>query len=164
MKVSIRSLLLLLLLTTSTVLHSEDTVYKFKDDLQEQRYQDLINELRCLVCQNQTLADSNAELAQDLRHEVYEMIVKGGSDDAIIEFLVNRYGDFVLYRPPLKQTTWVLWFGPLLMMIFALVAAFRIIINRKTENSGMPVLSDEERKKLADLLNQPEAGGSEEKC
>ncbi|OGT32102.1 MAG: hypothetical protein A2W28_10005 [Gammaproteobacteria bacterium RBG_16_51_14] len=160
MKVSIRSLLLLLLLTTSTVLHSEDTVYKFKDDLQEQRYQDLINELRCLVCQNQTLADSNAELAQDLRHEVYEMIVKGGSDDTIIEFLVNRYGDFVLYRPPLKQTTWILWFGPLLMMVFALFAAFRIIINRKAENSGMPVLSDEERKKLADLLNQPEAGGS----
>ena len=160
MKVSIRSLLLLLLLTTSTVLHSEDTVYKFKDDLQEQRYQDLINELRCLVCQNQTLADSNAELAQDLRHEVYEMIVKGGSDDTIIEFLVNRYGDFVLYRPPLKQKTWILWFGPLLMMAFALFAAFRIIINRKAENSGMPVLSDEERKKLADLLNQPEAGGS----
>lgn len=160
MKVSIRSLLLLLLLTTSTVLHSEDTVYKFKDDLQEQRYQDLINELRCLVCQNQTLADSNAELAQDLRHEVYEMIVKGGSDDTIIEFLVNRYGDFVLYRPPLKQTTWILWFGPLLMMVFALFAAFRIIINRKAENSGMPVLSDEERKKLADLLNQPETGGS----
>ena len=160
MKVSIRSLLLLLLLTTSTVPHAEDTVYKFKDNLQEQRYQDLINELRCLVCQNQTLADSNAELAQDLRHEVYEMIVKGGSDDTIIEFLVNRYGDFVLYRPPLKQTTWILWFGPLLMMVFALFAAFRIIINRKAENSGMPVLSDEERKKLADLLNQPEAGGS----
>jgi len=160
MKVSIRSLLLLLLLTTSTVPHAEDTVYKFKDNLQEQRYQDLINELRCLVCQNQTLADSNAELAQDLRHEVYEMIVKGGSDDTIIEFLVNRYGDFVLYRPPLKQKTWILWFGPLLMMAFALFAAFRIIINRKAENSGMPVLSDEERKKLADLLNQPEAGGS----
>ncbi|MCP5266704.1 MAG: cytochrome c-type biogenesis protein CcmH [Burkholderiaceae bacterium] len=82
------------------------------------RFERLASELRCLVCQNQTLADSNADLAGDLRREVQGLIAKGRSDDEIKAFLVTRYGDFVLYRPPLKDTTWPLWIGP-----FALLAA-----------------------------------------
>ena len=86
--------------------------------IDEDRYKALAEELRCLVCQNQSLADSAAELAGDLRDEVREQMAAGRSDDEIKEFLVARYGDFVLFRPPLKQTTWALWAGP-----FALLAA-----------------------------------------
>ncbi len=117
---SIKILIAILLLGSSTVLYSADVVFEFENEMQEQRYSDLIDELRCLVCQNQSLADSHAELAQDLRNEVYEKIIGGESDDTIIKFLVDRYGDFVLYRPPLQQKTWILWFGPVLAMIFAL--------------------------------------------
>ena len=74
-------------------------------------------ELRCLVCQNQTIADSNAELAVDLRNQVREKLVQGMSDKDIIAYMVERYGDFVLYRPPVKATTWLLWFGPFLLLI-----------------------------------------------
>ena len=83
----------------------------------EARLKALAVELRCLVCQNQTLADSNAPLAEDLRREVREMIAKNMSDKEIIDFLVTRYGDFVLYRPPLKTTTTLLWVGPFLLLI-----------------------------------------------
>ena len=84
-------------------------VHEFDDPVQEARYKKLIAELRCLVCQNQNLADSNAELAQDLRNKTYEMVRAGQSDEDIIGYMVQRYGDFVLYRPPLKATTVLLW-------------------------------------------------------
>src|SRR5690554_6030905 len=86
--------------------------------IDEERYKALAEELRCLVCQNQSLADSSAELAGDLRDEVREQMASGRSDEEIKAFLVARYGDFVLFRPPLKETTWPLWAGP-----FALLAA-----------------------------------------
>ena len=85
-------------------------------DALESRLKKLETELRCLVCQNQTLADSNAELAADLRKEVRELAVAGKSDDEIRAYLVARYGDFVLYDPPLKRTTWVLWLGPFTLL------------------------------------------------
>ena len=131
--------------------------------MQEQRYSDLIDELRCLVCQNQSLADSHAELAQDLRNEVYEKIIGGESDDTIIKFLVDRYGDFVLYRPPLQQKTWILWFGPVLAMIFALFAVSRIISRGKT-NATTAELSNEQQQQLSSLLDKSDKGSSEEKC
>ncbi|MDH5436877.1 MAG: cytochrome c-type biogenesis protein CcmH, partial [Gammaproteobacteria bacterium] len=83
---------------------------------EEQRYRNLIGELRCLVCQNQSLADSDAELAVDMRNEVHKKISAGKSNDEIIDFLVERYGDFVRYRPPVKATTFLLWFGPFLLL------------------------------------------------
>ena len=82
----------------------------------DQRLRRLTENLRCLVCQNETLADSNADLAADLRHEIREMMVKGASDEQVIAFLTQRYGDFVLYRPPLKTSTALLWFGPALLL------------------------------------------------
>ncbi|MEX2352637.1 MAG: cytochrome c-type biogenesis protein, partial [Gammaproteobacteria bacterium] len=84
---------------------------EFDDPQQQQRYQSMLAEIRCLVCQNQSLADSNADLAQDLRNEVHRMVAAGDSNQEIIDYLVTRYGDFVLYRPPLKTTTLLLWFG-----------------------------------------------------
>jgi cytochrome c-type biogenesis protein CcmH len=162
MKTKFKTVILLLLFTTSPVLHSADVIFTFEDPVQEQRYRELIDELRCLVCQNQSLADSHAELAQDLRNEVFAMIIQGDSDDTIIAFLVDRYGDFVLYRPPLKFTTWLLWFGPLLGLMIALFAASRIIGNRARGNGDLAELSDEQRQKLADILDKPDETGSRE--
>lgn len=125
---------------------------RFDTAEQEQRYQDLIEELRCLVCQNQNLADSHADLAQDLREEVHEMILDGKNNEEIIEFLVARYGDFVLYRPPVKKSTWLLWFAPFILLVFAVYAIFRFVRSR-TEIS-QPELSDDQREQLAQILRE----------
>lgn len=103
-----------------------DTPFEFADAGIERRYQKLAAELRCLVCQNQSLADSHADLAQDLRDEVYRMLNEGRTDEEIVGFLVDRYGDFVLYRPPVSRTTSLLWFGPALLLAGAAVAWWRL--------------------------------------
>ena len=95
------------------------------DPVAEKRLQALSAELRCLVCQNQTIADSNAELAQDLRREVRAMIRDGKSDQQIIDFMVTRYGDFVLYRPPVQGNTLLLWGGPIVLLILGIIALVR---------------------------------------
>ena len=103
----------------------------------EQRYYSLIEEIRCLVCQNQSLADSDAPLAQDLRNEIYKMIHSKKSNNQITNYLVERYGDFVLYRPPLKKNTWFLGFGPFLFLAIAFFIVFFVIRNQsrnETEN------------------------------
>ncbi|PIV36054.1 MAG: cytochrome C biogenesis protein [Lysobacterales bacterium CG02_land_8_20_14_3_00_62_12] len=97
----------------------------FSSTAQEQRFQALTQELRCLVCQNQNLADSDAELARDLRLEVYEMLVAGKSNAEIKGFLVDRYGEFVLYQPPVRGGTIALWFGPIALLIFGFFLARR---------------------------------------
>lgn len=100
------------------------------------RYQALIAELRCLVCQNQNIAESNAPLAQDLRAQVKTMLIQGESDASIKAYMVERYGDFVLYRPPVKPQTWLLWGGPFLLLFAGLLIAWRLY-HRK------PAASDE---------------------
>lgn len=89
----------------------------FESKLQEDRFNQLTLELRCLVCQNQNLADSDAQLAHDLRAEVHEMLIAGNSDDEIKQFMVERYGDFVLYRPPVQKNTYLLWLGPVVLLL-----------------------------------------------
>lgn len=107
----------------------------FDSPEQRERFRALINELRCLVCQNQTLADSDAPLAEDMRREVLKMIKAGRSDDEIRAFLVERYGDFVLYDPPVKPATWLLWFGPLLLFAAGGVA-LAAVIRRRARAAG----------------------------
>jgi cytochrome c-type biogenesis protein CcmH len=104
-----------------------DTPMEFNDPATELRFKKLTEELRCLVCQNQSLADSHAGLAQDLRNEVYRMVIAGDSDKEIIAYMVSRYGDFVLYRPQVKNTTYLLWFGPFLMLLIAVIVIARVI-------------------------------------
>lgn len=113
--------LLLGLLVTSAAFAIDPIV--FPQPEQELRFQSLTQELRCLVCQNQNLADSDAPLAQDLRREVAEMVRAGQSDAEIKQFLVARYGDFVLYRPPFKPITWALWIGPPIILLIAFLLA-----------------------------------------
>jgi cytochrome c-type biogenesis protein CcmH len=114
------------------------------DPALEARVMALSAELRCLVCQNQTIADSNAGLASDLREEIREKMRQGQSDAQIIEFMVDRYGDFVLYRPPLKATTMLLWFGPLLLLAVGVAALFHRLRRRRVEEARL-VPADEER-------------------
>ena len=109
---------------------------RFRDDAEEARFQALAKELRCLVCQNESLADSSAGLAQDLRRDLIGQIRSGASDDEIKRYLTDRYGDFILYRPPMKPATWLLWFGPLAMLV---VAAFVLsYIVRRSKPGASP--------------------------
>lgn len=125
---------LMVLMLGATASAEETSIYglNFKDGAERDRYQALISELRCLVCQNQSLSDSDAPLAQDLREEVHRIMSGGQSDEEVIDFLVDRYGDFVLYRPPLRRSTLVLWFGPAVLLIVAVFLALRTV-NRRAQ-------------------------------
>ncbi len=114
-------------------------------------------ELRCLVCQNQTIADSNADLAADLRNQVREKVRQGQSDAEIMEFMVARYGDFVLYRPPLKATTLLLWLGPLLLLAAGLAILFLRL--RRPRHDGEAELTASQRDRARALLSGEENPG-----
>jgi len=105
------------------------------DPALEARMTRITAELRCLVCQNQTIADSNADLAQDLRRQVREMLRKGDDDATIIQYMTDRYGDFVLYRPPVKATTLLLWFGPALMLLLGF-GALAVVMRRRARTAA----------------------------
>ena len=109
-------LLSLLLAVLPLTTHAGIEIHQFSSSENEATYENLVYELRCLVCQNQNLADSNAELAIDLRKEVFEMVESGSSKQDVIDFMVARYGDFVLYRPPLQANTSILWIGPFIIL------------------------------------------------
>ncbi len=119
------------------------------DPALEKRVTGLAHELRCLVCQNQTIADSNAPLAVDLRNQIREQLQQGASEQDVIDFMVARYGDFVLYRPPLKVTTIALWAGPFLLLALGIVVLVRRLRQRRTP---APQLSEAERARAARLL------------
>ena len=117
----------------------------------QQRYHAILEELRCLVCQNQTLADSSSELATDLRVQVKNMLESGRTDQDILDFMSARYGDFVLYNPPVKTHTLFLWLGPFIFLIIGVIATIRIVSQRSKTEQGM---SDEEQQRLKQLLDK----------
>jgi cytochrome c-type biogenesis protein CcmH len=125
------------------------------DPVVEQRLIIISEELRCLVCQNESLAGSRADLAMDLRREIRTLIKDGKTDPEIKEFLVSRYGDFVLYRPPVKPMTWALWFGPFLLMIGALIMLVRLV-RRSQRDAATPALDPAQRAKAQSLLQDTE--------
>ena len=124
------------------------------DPVAEKRLQRLSEELRCLVCQNQTIADSNAELAQDLRREVRGMIKDGKTDKEIIDFMVTRYGDFVLDRPPVKGITLLLWGGPIALMLLGLYILQRYVRQRARRMTADQPLSADENSRADALLKE----------
>jgi cytochrome c-type biogenesis protein CcmH len=128
------------------------------DPVANKRAVSLGEELRCLVCQNQTIADSHAELAVDLRRQIREQIAQGKSDGQIVDFMVERYGDFVLYRPPLKATTFILWFGPPLLLLLGIIFLLRYINARRKRVEQQP-LSVNEQLEAAALLGGGNEGG-----
>jgi len=145
-----KPLLALSLVLAAASGHAAIDPYEFTTDQQRAEYQQLIEELRCLVCQNQNLADSNAELAQDLRRQVKEMVAGGRSRGEVVDYMVTRYGDFVLYRPPVKRSTYLLWFGPLLLLAVGGAALWLVI--RRRAGAASPALSPAERARAEALL------------
>ena len=135
-----RVMLLLALLMATTVAAQAIDPLPFKDHDQEVRFQHLTAQLRCLVCQNENLNDSNAELARDLRHEVFDLMQQGKSDDEIKQYLVDRYSDFVLYDPPMKASTMLLWFGPFLILLAG--AAVVVVTVRRRGRATAAVAND----------------------
>lgn len=142
---------LILLAVLLLPLALQAAVYSFDDPKDAERFHRLGEELRCLVCQGQSIADSNSDLAEDLKGEVYRMIREGRSDEEIIQFMVARYGDFVLFKPPVRASTYLLWFGP-----FALLAigALVVIVLVRQRRPPAAELSAEERERLRRLLSE----------
>ena len=127
------------------------------DPVEHKRVLAISEQLRCLVCQNQSIADSNADLAVDLRNQVIEQINAGRTDKEIIDYMVDRYGDFVLYKPPFKASTVILWVGPVALFLIALVAFYMNLRRRKQSAAATErVLSDEEQKRAQALLRGEE--------
>jgi cytochrome c-type biogenesis protein CcmH len=129
----LRACLLACLLAVCGWVLAIDTEAAFDDPVLQHRYEAINRELRCLVCQNQTIADSNATLAQDLRREVREMIAAGKSDDEIRDFMIERYGDFVLYRPRMTAQNFLLWAAPALLLLGGAFAVVRVVRKRTQE-------------------------------
>ena len=128
--------------------------YQFRDDAERERYQQLTKELRCPKCQNQDIADSNAPIAADLRKEIFRMLGEGRSNQQIIDFMVDRYGDFVRYKPALTGKTALLWFGPAGLLLAGVVVMAVIVRRRRVAPiDGADALSPEERKRLDQLLD-----------
>jgi cytochrome c-type biogenesis protein CcmH len=129
-----RAFFLVLLLPLSLFAGIES--HSFDNPAQEALYVKLTKELRCLVCQNQNLADSNADLAKDLREKAYTMVKQGKSHDQITEYMIARYGDFVMYRPPMKKSTYLLWIGPFVFLILALMVLFYFVRKNSSDDDN----------------------------
>lgn len=129
--------------------------FTFEDPARGEAFRELIEEIRCLVCQNESLAGSQADLAQDLREEVYRMFQEGKSRDEIVDFLVARYGDFVLYDPPLKPATYLLWFGPFLLIGVGTFFLIRTLMRKRQSRDRE--LSQEEQQRLQEILARSES-------
>jgi cytochrome c-type biogenesis protein CcmH len=151
-----KRLLFIFLLMMSCSSYAVDT-HQLSDPKQQEAYETLTKELRCLVCQNQTIADSNAELAADLRRQVYEMLQQGKSRQEIIQFMTDRYGDFVLYKPPFKGKTSILWIAPAVFLFIGLITVFFVIRHKKAavnlqSEAGALETDVEKQKKIRSLL------------
>lgn len=146
-----RKLIACVLLAAATSAVAGEAQPTLNDPVMAKREVDLAKQLRCLVCQNETIADSRAGLAQDLREKLREQIAAGKSDAEVIQFMTDRYGDFVLYRPPLKATTVLLWAGPFLLLVVGGIVAWRVVRARSRANAPAP-LSAAERERAERLL------------
>lgn len=141
----------LLFFTSFSSVASPVETYQFNDEVTKIRFQELSKELRCPKCQNQNLADSNSPIAADLRNELYELLQQGKADSEIVDFMVNRYGEFVLYRPRVSELTYVLWFGPAILILLGIVIVI-VIVRRKPVDEKDLLLNTEEQDKLKRFL------------
>jgi cytochrome c-type biogenesis protein CcmH len=142
------------LITSPAYASSTNEAALAEDPVAEKRLQELSKELRCLVCQNETIADSNAELAVDLRREIRGLIRDGRSDNEILDFMVTRYGDFVLYRPPVKGITLLLWGGPMALLLIGILVMRSYLKRRNTQVANASPLSADETRRAEALLKE----------
>ncbi|MGN5078356.1 cytochrome c-type biogenesis protein [Aeromonas veronii] len=157
MRVFIASLLLLLGSVVQAPAMAAIDVYTFDNDNQEQVFRELTKELRCPKCQNQDIADSNAGLAKDLRDKTYQMVREGKDKEEIVDYMVARYGNFILYNPPLMASTLILWLGPLMVILIGgAVVVMRSRRSPAVKKQLDNALSEEEQRRLAELLKEEE--------
>uniref|UniRef100_Q0I069 Formate-dependent nitrite reductase complex subunit n=1 Tax=Shewanella sp. (strain MR-7) TaxID=60481 RepID=Q0I069_SHESR len=149
----IGGLVLLLSMATAAMATPVDT-YEFKSPENQKRGLSLAHELRCPQCQNQNLIDSNSPVARDLRLEVYKMVDEGKGDDEIIEFMTSRYGEFVLYKPKMETKTYILWLGPVGLLLLGLIIGFIFIRKQRIGGTTEPEISAEDQKALDALLKR----------
>jgi len=142
---------LLLFLYSNSAFASPVETFEFNDEVTKIRFQALSKELRCPKCQNQNLADSNSPIAADLRNELYELLQQGKADSEIVDFMVNRYGEFVLYRPRVSELTYVLWFGPAVLILFGVIIVI-VVVRRKPVDKKDLTLNAEQQDKLKRFL------------
>jgi len=148
----LRTLLAALCLAWATTGLAGMEEFDFSGNVDEDRYKELIAEIRCLVCQNQSLADSDAELAHDLRKEVYDLMQTGQDNGQIVDFMVARYGDFVLYNPPVKPSTYLLWYGPFVLLASGILFLIRTVRQRTRQSETG--FSDQEQARLKAVLGK----------
>ncbi len=141
----------LVLLCFSWPLHANEAKPLAEDEVVEQRLIKIAQEMRCLVCQNESLAGSRADLAEDLRREIRAQIRQGKTDQQVVDYMVSRYGDFVRYRPPVKPKTWFLWFGPFVFLAIG-VAVLAFVLRRRNRDAAESPLSSEQKKQAEALL------------
>jgi cytochrome c-type biogenesis protein CcmH len=139
------------LMVTSNANASPVETFQFRDEVTKIRFQALSKELRCPKCQNQNLADSNSPIAADLRRELYELLQQGKADSEIVNFMVSRYGEFVLYRPRISSLTYILWFGPVLLILIGIIVVI-LILRKKPAAKADLALSPQQQDKLQQLL------------
>jgi cytochrome c-type biogenesis protein CcmH len=148
----LKILLISVMLALSPLAGAVDAHQMATPELQK-TYESINSELRCLVCQNQTIADSNADWAKDIRRQVGEMLQQGKSKQAIIDFMTERYGDFVLYKPPFKGKTSLLWLAPGLFLLVGVVTVFFVVRRRKSVSAAV-IVNTEQQKKISRLLDE----------
>ncbi|RDH81115.1 MAG: cytochrome c-type biogenesis protein CcmH [endosymbiont of Galathealinum brachiosum] len=151
MKILKNIIFILCILSVSSQAHARFETHDFATPQMENDYNVLVQELRCLVCQNQNLADSNAELAQDMRLLVYKKLSEGKSKDEIVDFMIVRYGDFVMYRPPVKKATYILWYGPIIFFVVAGLVVVSYMRSQKKEVEK--AVNKTQQKKAKSLLD-----------
>lgn len=154
-----RLLLVILCALSLGAAYAKDAAPLADDPLTEQRLISISEEMRCLVCQNESLAGSRSDLANDLRREIRTLIKEGKSDEQIRTFMVERYGDFVLYRPPVKPITWLLWMGPFAILLIGIFGLFAYL-RKRNSSVPSPVLTPEDNQRIDDLLG---GAGKEDK-
>ncbi|MDE1941865.1 MAG: cytochrome c-type biogenesis protein CcmH [Betaproteobacteria bacterium] len=145
----------LLLLCFTWPVHANEAKPLAENEVVEQRLIKIAQEMRCLVCQNESLAGSRADLAEDLRREIRAQIRQGKTDQQVMDFMVSRYGDFVRYRPPVKPTTWLLWFGPFLLLVLGVGALALVLRHRNRAAPDSPLTPEQKKQAEALLRDQP---------
>lgn len=147
-----KSLMVLLLVLFASTSYAAIEIYDFTDNGYQARYKDVGGKLRCPKCENQSIADSNSPSAYDMRQELYRLLEEGKTDAQIYEFMVNRFGDYVLYEPPMRKDTWLLWYLPPILVVLGLVLAFYLAASRRSANSISKLSISERQLRIQQIL------------
>jgi len=154
-----KSLVFFLFILLSSAGQAAIEVYDFSDDSYRLRYKEIGEQLRCPKCENQSIADSNSTSAYDMRQELYRLLEEGKTNQQIFDFMVQRFGDYVLYNPPVRSDTWLLWYLPPVLVVLALLLAFFLVRSRKSSNSAVKMSLSERQLRIQKILELEKSAG-----